>query len=112
MFDALDTNFDSDLKALFEDTAISQTDTATIIMDAAAKYKVNRATVIAEVETERITAMREKENRKQKATEAKLKALESTDDRSLGKFWDRKMKVWEDRHEVTTVQMDSDDSSG
>ena len=112
VFDALDTNFDSDLKALFEDTAISHADKATIITDAAAKYTVNRATVIAEVETERITAMREKENRKHKATEAKLKALESTDDKSLGKFWDRKMKVWEDRHEVTAVQMDSDDSSG
>ena len=101
VFDALDSDFTKDLVALFEDTAISANDKTSIIDDAQAKYTVNRGTVIAEVETERIKFKREKENRKQKVADAKLKALESTDDKSLGKFWDKKMSQWENRHEIT-----------
>jgi hypothetical protein len=81
--------------ALFEDTAISHIDKTNIIHGAKTKYTVNRGTAIAEVETERIKTKREKEKNRQKVSDAKLKALESSDDRSLGKFWNKKMKVWE-----------------
>ena len=98
--------------ALFEDTAISHIDKTNIIHGAKTKYTVNRGTAIAEVETERIKTKREKEKNRQKVSDAKLKALESTDDRSLGKFWDKKMKVWETRHEVTPKELPDMEEEG
>jgi hypothetical protein len=51
MFDAIDADFETDLMALFGETAINLQDNIAINNAAKTKYTVNRGIVIAAIET-------------------------------------------------------------
>eukprot|EP01050_Picozoa_sp_SAG11_P017150 SAG11_NODE_2435_length_3365_cov_3.390386_1_plen_434_part_00 len=79
----LGKQFESDVNALFK--------TSLIPRDLVSAYKAQAMTL---VETERIQWEIKKQNRKEELAAAKMQALQQTDERSLGKLWDRKMEMW------------------